>query len=123
MEWELDNDRPIYLQLMEGVKLRILSGIYPAGSRLPAVRDLATEASVNPNTMQKALAELEREELLFSQRTAGRFITEDTGRIARIKESLAREQIEAFFEKMKAIGFDRRETASLFEKALEEAQQ
>ena len=70
MPWELDNDRPIYLQLMERIQQDIVSGIYKPGDRLPSVRDLAVEAAVNPNTMQKALSELERSGLVYSQRTA-----------------------------------------------------
>ena len=69
MPWELDNDRPIYLQLMERIQQDIVSGIYKPGDRLPSVRDLAVEAAVNPNTMQKALSELERSGLVYSQRT------------------------------------------------------
>ena len=67
MPWELDNDRPIYLQLMERIQQDIVSGIYKPGDRLPSVRDLAVEAAVNPNTMQKALSELERSGLVYSQ--------------------------------------------------------
>ena len=73
MPWELDNDRPIYLQLMERIQQDIVSGIYKPGDRLPSVRDLAVEAAVNPNTMQKALSELERSGLVYSQRTSGRY--------------------------------------------------
>ncbi len=89
MIWDFQGDRPIYLQIVEQVQLRIVSGYYPAGSKLPAVRDLAAEASVNPNTMQKALAELERKGLVYSQRTAGRFITEDKSMIEQIKKMQA----------------------------------
>ena len=60
MPWELDNDRPIYLQLMERIRHDIISGVYKPGDKIPSVRDLALDAAVNPNTMQKALAELER---------------------------------------------------------------
>ncbi len=104
MIWDCQGDRPIYLQIVEQVQLRIVSGYYPAGSKLPAVRDLAAEASVNPNTMQKALAELERKGLVYSQRTAGRFITEDKSMIEQIKQSLAREQVDEFLKKMQALG-------------------
>jgi len=120
MAWEFKDDRPIYLQVMEQVKLRIVSGGYPAGSKLPAVRDLATEASVNPNTMQKALSELEREGLVYTQRTAGRFITEDQTMIEQVQDSLAREQVEAFFRQMSAIGYTREETLRLLEQAAKE---
>ena len=104
MPWELDNDRPIYLQLMERIQQDIVSGIYKPGDRLPSVRDLAVEAAVNPNTMQKALSELERSGLVYSQRTSGRFITEDTRLLDEMKTSLASEHILQFLEKMKQLG-------------------
>lgn len=77
MSWNLSSERPIYAQIMERITLDIVSGIYLPGARLPSVRDLAQDAGVNPNTMQKALSELERTGLVISQRTSGRFITED----------------------------------------------
>ena len=77
MQWQFSNDAPIYTQLIQQVKVGIVTGAFPPGERLPSVRDLATEAGVNPNTMQRALAELERDGLVYSQRTAGRFVTED----------------------------------------------
>lgn len=120
MIWELGGDRPIYLQLMEQVQLRIVSGLYPAGTKLPPVRDLAAEASVNPNTMQKAFAELERSGLVYSQRTAGRFITEDKDMIEKIKQDLAREQVSEFLKKMRAIGCSPEETIELMRQAVNE---
>lgn len=120
MIWELNGERPIYLQLMEQVQLRIVSGLYPAGTKLPPVRDLAAEASVNPNTMQKALAELERNGLVYSQRTAGRFITEDKDMIEQIKQDLAREQVSEFLKKMRAIGCSPEETIELMRQAVNE---
>ena len=120
MPWELDNDRPIYLQLMERIQQDIISGIYKPGDRLPSVRDLAVEAAVNPNTMQKALSELERSGLVYSQRTSGRFITEDTQLLDEMKTSLASELILQFLEKMKQLGFQKEETAALIQKALKE---
>lgn len=116
MAWELKSDRPIYMQLLEHIKLGIISGKYLPGNKLPSVRDLAEEASVNPNTMQKALAELERLGLVYTQRTSGRFITEDVEMIKGIKESIAREQISEFFESMKKLGFSAEETIRLIEK-------
>ena len=77
MKWQFSNDAPIYSQLIHQIQVGIVSGAFPPGQRLPSVRDLATEAGVNPNTMQRALAELERDGLVYSQRTAGRFVTED----------------------------------------------
>ncbi len=104
MPWDLDNNRPIYLQLMERIQLDIISGTYKPGDRLPSVRELALEASVNPNTMQKALAELERSGIVHSMRTSGRLITEDRSMIEQLKGELAREQIGAFLEKMNRLG-------------------
>ena len=90
MPWNLDNDRPIYLQLMERIQHDIISGVYQPGDKLPSVRDLAVEAAVNPNTMQKALSELERCGLVYSQRTSGRFITDDTAMIKKCAQSWLR---------------------------------
>lgn len=120
MKWEFKNDRPIYTQLIEKIELSIVSGQFPAGSKLPSVRDLATEAGVNPNTMQKALSELERDGLVYSQRTAGRFITEDTQMIQKTRRNLAIEQIEQFFQQMGLLGFTREEALEIVKKAIEE---
>ena len=81
MAWQFRNDIPIYTQLIAQIQQRIVSGALLPGERLPSVRDLAAEAGVNPNTMQRAMMEMEREELVYSQRTAGRFVTEDGERI------------------------------------------
>lgn len=119
MAWELKNDRPIYLQLMEQLKLKIISGVYPPGSRVPAVRELAAEASVNPNTMQKALSELERDGLLYANRTSGRFITEDISMIKDLKFDLAQEQLTLFLEQMEKLGFTKEEIKEFMLKHLE----
>ena len=103
MPWNLQSDRPIYLQLLEYIQLQIISGKYAPGDKLPSVRDLAMEASVNPNTMQKALTELERIGLVYTQRTAGRFITEDTTMIEELKRNFAQSHIKEFFEKMELL--------------------
>lgn len=120
MNWDLKSDRPIYFQLIEQIELRIVSGIYPPGSRLPSVRDMATEASVNPNTMQRALAELETQGLLYSQRTSGRFVTEDEEAIITMKYSLAQNIIKEFMEKMSSLGYDFQQTMTLLEQMKEE---
>lgn len=108
MAWNLDSDRPIYAQLLERIQLQIVSGIYAPGDKLPSVRDLAAEASVNPNTMQKAFAELERSGLIETKRTSGRFVTEDKNMITQIRTQLAKEEINAFIAKMKELGFEKR---------------
>lgn len=109
MPWELKNDRPIYLQLMEQISYRIVSGEYTIGTKLPSVRELAAEASVNPNTMQKALSELERSNLIFTNRTSGRFITEDASMIEGMKLDLAKEHLKVFLEQLKKLGFNEAE--------------
>ena len=119
MSWTLDNDRPIYLQLMERIQRDIIAGVYQPGDKLPSVRDLALEAAVNPNTMQKALSELERSGLVYSQRTSGRFITEDTEMLTQMKKELATEHIQEFFQKMEQLGFSRAEPLTLVTKAAE----
>lgn len=86
MSWNLNSERPIYAQIIERITLDIISGIYLPGAKLPSVRDLAQDAGVNPNTMQKALSELERTGLVLSQRTSGRFITEDLTMIEKTKQ-------------------------------------
>ena len=113
MSWEFKSDRPFYAQLMEQIELRIVSGMYPPGSKLPSVREMAAEAAVNPNTMQKALSELERKGLLYTQRTAGRFITEDEAMIAQTKQGMAQELIHEFMEKMQSLGYSQPETVQL----------
>lgn len=120
MSWSFDSDRPIYLQLKEQILLMIVSGAYPAGSRLPPVRDMAAEAAVNPNTLQKALSELERDGLVFTQRTSGRFVTEDEQMIQQAKKDLAYQHIKQFLEKMAGIGYTREETLALIENMIKE---
>lgn len=106
MTWLFQNDAPIYSQLIHQLKQRIVAGIYATGEKLPSVRDLAAEAGVNPNTMQRALTELEREGLMYSQRTAGRFVTEDSNMIEEAKKGLAREQVKRFLSAMTGLGYD-----------------
>lgn len=113
MVWNINGDRPIYQQLVENMTVRIVSGIYPPGGKVPAVRELAAEAGVNPNTMQRALADLEREGLLYTQRTSGRFVTEDGARITQMREQLAMSKIEEFLSTMRLLGFSEEETARL----------
>lgn len=113
MAWELDNDRPIYAQLVDRIQMQIVSGQYPAGGKLPSVRDLAAEASVNPNTMQKAFAELERSGLIVTQRTNGRNVTEDEQRIKDIKAGLAKAEVDNFLARMKELGYAESETVEL----------
>ena len=120
MRWEFSNDAPIYTQLIQQVKVGIVAGMFPPGERLPSVRELATEAGVNPNTMQRALAELERDGLVYSQRTAGRFVTEDNTMINQAKRSLAERHVKTFLEAMLRLGFQKDEIIDLISKELGE---
>ena len=120
MPWNLDSDRPIYLQLMERIQHDIISGTYKPGDKLPSVRELAMEASVNPNTMQKALSELERIGLVHSRRTSGRFITEDETMIKQLKTETATEHIREFLKSMEYLGFTRPEILELVQDTLKE---
>ena len=115
MIWSITGDRPVYLQLIEQMERAIVAGEYGAGARLPAVRDLAAEAAVNPNTMQRALQELEARGLVHTQRTAGRTVTEDAARIAQLRAQLALRQAEAFLAAMRALGYEKAETLTLLE--------
>ena len=120
MAWKLDSDRPIYAQLLEEIQMRIVSGKYPCGSRLPRVRELSAEAGVNPNTMQKAFSELERSALILTRRTAGRFVTEDVSLIEQLRQSLAKEYLECFFQNMHQLGYERNEVLSFLKTEYEE---
>lgn len=113
MRWNIRSDAPVYSQLVEHIKLAIVSGEFPLGSRLPSVRELASEAGVNPNTMQRAFAELEREGLVLTQRTAGRTVTEDALRIETVKRRLAAAAIQTFWVSMRLLGFDQSEALQM----------
>lgn len=122
MPWSLDNNRPIYIQIMERIQLDIISGVYKPGDRLPSVRELALQAAVNPNTMQKALSELERSGIVYSKRTSGRLITEDESMLRHLKTRLAQEHILAFLEKMDKLGFSKEEILTLTQEQLKEVE-
>lgn len=113
MDWKLDDGRPIWPQLSQQLARRIIAGVYPPGSRLPSVRELAAEAGVNPNTMQRALAQLEQEGLARADRTAGRLVTQDAAVLdaARLRE--AQDVIRTYFEAMSALGYSRERAVEL----------
>ena len=116
MAWNLNSDRPIYAQILERIQMQIVSGVYQPGAKIPSVRELAADAGVNPNTMQKALAELERSGLVMTQRTSGRVVTEDLNMIKEIRNQLAGEQVRDFVKRMKDLGFDREDIIDLLRK-------
>lgn len=115
MAEQFDSSRPIYAQLVERLKAKILAGTYPPGGHLDSVRDLAAAAGVNPNTMQRALAQLETEGLVRTERTAGRYVTEDKMLIEQLRVAAARNLAAEFLEKMRGIGYDPAQAAALLE--------
>lgn len=120
MPWNLDSKRPIYEQIIERVQLDIITGHYQPGEKLPSVRDLAAEAAVNPNTMQKALSELERSGLLYTRRTSGRYITEDHKLIRKMKTDLAAMQVRDFILRMRQLGLEEQEIIGLIQEIMRE---
>jgi len=109
MSWTFDNKKPIYLQIMEKIKLQIVSHTLEPNQQLPTVRELASEAGVNPNTIQRALSDLEREGFVYSKRTTGRFVTEDKELIAQSRKQLSEEELEHFVSSMTHFGYEKEE--------------
>ena len=113
MPWNLDSDRPIFIQIIEKIQMDIISGLYAPGDKLPSVRELAQNASVNTNTMQKSLSELEGTGLVYSRRTSGRYITEDAAMITNLKKTLAKDIVTQFLDNMQRLGIQDEEVISL----------
>lgn len=113
MGWKLTNERQIWLQLADVLRLRIVTGQYPAGERIPPVRELAAEAGVNPNTMQRALASLEDGGLVTTVRSTGRFVTQDEVLIAVARGKIAEDELDKFFSQMRQLGYDDGEIVQL----------
>lgn len=109
MSWTFDNKKPIYLQIMEKIKLQIVSHTLEPNQQLPTVRELASEAGVNPNTIQRALSDLEREGFVYSKRTTGRFVTKDKELIAQSRKQLSEEELEHFVSSMTHSGYEKEE--------------
>ena len=120
MTWVFDDKLPIYLQIIQILKADIARGKYQTGEKLPAVRELALTAGVNPNTMQKALAELERDGLVKSQRTSGRCVTDDKEKIMEVRRTLAYDEIERMVETISSLGYQKDDILRLLEKYLAE---
>ena len=122
MDKNLQENMPIYVQIMNKVREAIASGELAPGERVPAIRELAAEFEVNPNTMQRALTELEREGLLLSKRTSGRFVTEDAEKICCLKTELAEDAADKFKSEMARLGFTEQEIIDFFLKRCEKAE-
>ena len=113
MDFELQSSRPIWQQLTEQISRRIVTGIYPPGSKFPTVRELAADAGVNPNTMQRALAQLESMGLVNTNRTAGRTVTEDVEVLDAMRDEFAKELREKYYSDMKELGYTRAQAAEM----------
>ncbi|MEG1537609.1 MAG: GntR family transcriptional regulator [Clostridiales bacterium] len=119
MSWNFQTDRPIYSQLIELISQKIISGEYTPGYRLPSVRDMANQAGVNPNTMQRALSDLEKTGLIRTERTTGRFVTDDDQLLIKTKTELAYSQIREFFRHMLRLGVTPEQALALAAQAIE----
>lgn len=117
---EFDDKTPIYLQLVDIFKVSIANGTWPIGGRVDTVRDLAIRYQVNPNTVQRSLSELERENLVFSERTSGRYITKDEGVVREIRANLAAKKISDYAEQMSLLGFGSEEILAMTGRYLSE---
>ena len=116
MELTFDNNIPIYIQLLEYMKIYLLSGVFKCGEKLPSVRDFATTFKVNPNTMQKALAELESMKLIYTERTNGKFVTKDKKLIEKLKDEYALTLAKSYLEGMKRIGLGKADSIKYLER-------
>ena len=115
MDFTFDNNIPIYIQLLEYIKIYLISGVFKCGEKLPSVRDFATTFKVNPNTMQKALTELENENLIYTERTNGKYVTKDPKVIEKLKDEYAMTLAKSYFEGMKRIGLGKAESIKYLE--------
>ena len=120
MEWKIDNNKPVYIQLVEQLKVKIISGEIELDSKLDSVRSLAADAMVNPNTMQKALAELEREGFVYSKRTSGRFVTDHRELIEKERKNLVKDNVKKTLDTLINLGYTNEEILNLVEEILRE---
>ena len=120
MEWKIDNNKPVYIQLVEQLKVKIISGEIELDSKLDSVRSLAADAMVNPNTMQKALAELEREGFVYSKRTSGRFVTDNKELIENERKNLVKNNVKKTLDTLINLGYTNEEILNLVEEILRE---
>ena len=118
MEWKIDNNKPVYIQLVEQLKVKIISGEIELDSKLDSVRSLAADAMVNPNTMQKALAELEREGFVYSKRTSGRFVTDNKELIENERKNLVKDNVKKTLDTLINLGYTNEEILKLVEEIL-----
>ena len=116
MEFTFENNIPIYIQLLDYMKIYLISGVFKSGERLPSVREFATTFKVNPNTMQKALAELESMNLIYTERTNGKYVTKDEKLIEKLKDEYASTLAKSYFQGMKRIGLGKADSIKYLER-------
>ena len=119
MEFTFDNNIPIYIQLLEYMKIYLISGVFKCGEKLPSVREFATTFKVNPNTMQKALSELENINLIYTERTNGKYVTKDEKLIEKLKDEYALTLAKSYFDGMKKIGLGKADSIKYIERISE----
>lgn len=119
MSWQFHNRAPVYLQLVSRIRKDILNGKYRADQQVPPVRQMAFEAAVNPNTMQKAFAELEKEGLLYVRSTAGRFVTSDEAILARARKTMQREVLSQLLEEALSLGISKDDVITFIQQSKE----
>ena len=122
LQWKFNGSRPVYMQIMEQIRGAILAGECPPGGRFPPVRDLAAQAQVNPNTTQRPLLELEREQLLITQGTLGRFVTDDPTILHHMRQQAAQALIRESAARFRAMGLTMEQAAAML-LALEQEEQ
>ena len=120
MKWQIDNNRPVYIQLVEQLRMKIISGEIELDSKLDSVRSLAADAMVNPNTIQKALAELEREGFVYSKRTSGRFVTDNKELIEKERKNLVKDNVKKTLDTLINLGYTNEEILNLVGEILRE---
>ena len=116
MELTFDNNIPIYIQLLEYMKIYLISGVFKSGEKLPSVREFSNTFKVNPNTMQKALAELESLKLIYTERTNGKYVTKDKKVIEKLKDEYAMTLAKSYFQGMKRIGLGKADSIKYLER-------
>lgn len=120
MAWRFSSDRPVYLQIAQRIQESIVSGEYPPGSQLPSVRQLALEATVNPNTVQHAFAELENEGIILSKGTTGRFVTEDVQTLEDCRHSMAQQLVHRFLKDIGQLSISAQQAITMIEEVKHE---
>ena len=112
MDWKFSGSRPVYLQIMEQIRMAVISGEYGPGQRIPPVRELAFRAGVNPNTMQRALWELEQEGLLVAD-TTGRWVTEDGEILQQMRQQMVQQTLRTCAQQLRGVGLSMHEAVTL----------